>query len=227
MLILAAHQRGKVSPCLRDAILQTLTFLSFRFLGGPRAKIFLASKSSHEDRRLLFDSAVPVKALTHFSSYFRDAFEGVSVASGDSCLANVGPDEHGRQTSFAPGQVAQTSGNIISITIMGGDALVDRAFKIVIHWMLDNCESSEAEATSVRLSFTDLVHCMGVMELLAVPMRMKDEVYGRLLKTADNQVPLEDVKILYLHATKDHPARSLVIESIGKAYLERRLKDEK
>jgi cellular nucleic acid-binding protein len=140
-------------------------------------------------------------------------------------LAKVGPYEHGRETSFAPAQVARGSGGLIGITIMCGDAIADKAFKIVFGWMLDTCKSGETEKISDQLTFTDLAHCMMVNELLAVPVVLKDQVARLLAKIADNQVPLEDVKALYARTAIDHPARSMVVESIGKAYLEQRLRD--
>ncbi|ERF72647.1 hypothetical protein EPUS_05701 [Endocarpon pusillum Z07020] len=192
---------------------------------APHVKVYLASKSSLKDRRVLVDSAVPLEALTQLSGYFRDAFPVVTEASQESLIPNIGPDQHNREASFAPAQVAHVPGGPISITIMGGDALADETFKIILRWILDTYKSGETEQISDKLSFTDLIHCMGVAELLAVPVALKDQFYQRLAKIADDQVPLDDVKALYAHATTDHPARSMVVESVGNAYLEKRLKN--
>ena len=173
---------------------------------------------------MLFDSAVPVKALTDLSDYFRAACTVGTEASEGSIITQVGPDQYGRVTSFAPAKIVKLPG-ATSITIMGGDALADKAFKIVLRCMLDSYKSGEIGQISDKLSFTDLTHCMGVTELLAVPMAMKDQVYQLLAKIADDQVPLDDVKVVYAHATTDHPARAIVVESVGNAYLEKRLKN--
>jgi cellular nucleic acid-binding protein len=193
-------------------------------LEAPQAKLYLASKPSLEDRRVLFDSAVPVKALTDYSKHFRAAFKVDTEASEGSVIAQIGPDQHGRVTSFAPAQIVKLPGTT-SITIIGGDALADKAFKIILRCMRDSYKSGEIEEISDKLFFTDLTHSMGVIELLAVPMAMKDQVHQLLAKIADDQVPIDDVKALYAHATIDHPARAMVVESIGNAYLEKRLKN--
>ena len=179
-----------------------------------------------EDQIALFDSTVPINVLIHFSGYFRDAFKVVTGTSEESVVTKFGPDEHGRETLFAPAQVVQAPGGLISITIMGGDALSAKAFKIVLRWMIDTCKSGEIKDIPDKLSVTDLIHCMGVLELLAVPTSLKDQMYCLLTNNVDDQVPLDDVKALYAHATVGHPARSIVVESIGKAFLEKRLKNE-
>jgi cellular nucleic acid-binding protein len=193
-------------------------------VGAQQAKVYLASKPSLEDRRLLFDSPVPVKALTELSDYFRAACAIGTEAPEGSIIAQVGPDQYGRVTSFAPAKIVKLP-DATSITIMGGDALADKAFKIVIRCMLNSYRSGETEQISEKLSFTDLTHCMGVTELLALPMAMKDQVYQLLAKMADDQVPLADVKALYADAAIDHPARAMVVESVGNAYLQKRLKN--
>jgi cellular nucleic acid-binding protein len=175
----------------------------------------------------LFDSSISVDILVQFSGYFRDAFKLVTEASEESGIPQIGSDQDGRETSFAPAQVIRGFSGPISITIMGGDALADKAFKVILRWMVETCESGEIEELSNKLSFTDLTHCVGVVELLAVPMVLKDQVYRKMASIADDQIPLEGVKTLYAHAMKDHPAREMAIESIGNAYREKRLKNEK
>jgi cellular nucleic acid-binding protein len=140
-------------------------------------------------------------------------------------ITKVGPNQHSRETSLASAQVGQAAGGDISSTIMGGDALADKAFKVVLRWIMDNHKSGESEDISENLSFTDFTHSMCVKELLAVPMVLKDQVYSLLARFADDHVPLADVQAVYAHATNDHPARAMVVEIIGKAYLEKRLKN--
>lgn len=197
-------------------------------LGNPQTKIYLASEASLKDYRPLFDSRLPSQPLIQFNSYTRGVLEIISRASAELefITAIVGTNKHGKGISLAPCQITQTSDSFLNITIVTGGMLADEAFRFILHWMLDTSKSGESEQIAETVSFTELIHCTAVNELLVVPMALKDQVNRHLAKIADDQVPIEDVKAVYAEFTADHPARSMVIESIGKAYLEERLRDE-
>lgn len=208
-------------------ISQILTQLFFsRLLAGSKVQLYLASNTSTDNRRVLFDSPVQVDQSVCLSERFRDALKVVTQTSNETYISQIELFQHGKDHSFTPAQVTKSLSGLIIIIIIVGEAPPDQAFKLVVRWMLDGCESSETEEIFKRLSFIDLAHCMGDMGLLAVPMLIKDQVHGQLVKITDDQVPLSDVKALYAQTTERHPARAVIIETVGRAYVEKCLKDE-
>lgn len=172
--------------------------------------------------------AVPIEAVSRFSGRFRDALKVLvtTAALAESSMARIEPGKHRRENSSASAEVIQASpGDLTGITIMGSDALAAKAFKVVLRWMLEADNLGETEEILDGLSFKDLIHCMGVIELLEVPSVLKDQVRHIWARIADDQVPLQNVKALYAHSRTDLPTRSMTVQGSGKAYLENRLEN--
>ena len=178
---------------------------------------------------------LPVNVITHFSAYLRDAIacESNQIPIEEyPPVHSFGPDEHGRLSTFGPALVTfpdsavtyagAAGARLISITVLAS-AVITHAFKAIFQWMLDSCDGNGIAAIpGATTTFTELVHLMAAAEVLKAPFFLTEQIY-RSIERAVVNLPFDDFGNFLGHAARDHPARSLVVASVSKAYLENRL----
>ena len=178
---------------------------------------------------------LPVNVITHFSAYLRDAIacESSSVPIEEyPPVYSFGPDEHGRLSTFGPALVTfpdsvityagAAGAHLISMTVLAS-AVSTQAFKTIFQWMLDSCNGNGiAEIPGAAVTFTELVHLVAAAEVLKAPFFLIEPIC-RSIERALANLPFNDFENFLRHAARDHPARSLVAASVGKAYRDNRL----
>jgi hypothetical protein len=209
---------------------------NLRLNKGKEAQLYVDHAAPFADKEPLSHRPLPVNMITHFSASFKQAitFElDKNIPIEEYPLVySVGPDEHGRLSTFGPAPVtyadtAVTYSNAagvgpISITVMAS-GISNQAFKTILEWMLDSRRGEGiAEIAGAKMTITELLHVMAAAEVLKTPIIPKEQVYGFLEQVLVN-LPLDDLKNFVRHAAKGHAAQSIVVDSVSKAYREERL----
>ena len=84
--------------------------------------------------------------------------------------------------------------------------------------MLDSCDGGGvAETPGYKLKFMDLVHLLAAAEFLQTPMFLAERICGFMRRALIN-LPLRHFKKFLRHSARDHPARSLVVNSVSNIY---------
>ncbi|PGH18138.1 hypothetical protein AJ79_00767 [Helicocarpus griseus UAMH5409] len=168
-------------------------------LKGPKIRILHASTEDNDDEtpQPIYHT-FPKRVAIHFSRYIRDCFPSFSrpYVSRKGC--------NGTDT----------------VTIYGG---VAAAHLEIFRWMLASCDGREISRVEY-LPFSKYVRIHEAAEILGVNS-VKNNMWNRMNHMAAKQVPIDDVRMVYMNYAKSTPVRQLVICSIGEALYERRLRN--